>query len=172
MAVHQEGTQEETREDMKLTKFTVLVEELQCYFYPMFCYGYGLLAYYPPFIDQYTENAFVRVVREKLMRTPEELEKLAEYRTYCGQTEGVADNVLSYIKYVVTGSSISVICWDFCQNESDGGYRLSAWMDRHGLIFWLLFLAAIDDDLYNNELLRSEERRVGKECRSRWSPYH
>src|SRR2546425_4873895 len=23
-----------------------------------------------------------------------------------------------------------------------------------------------------NELKRSEERRVGKECRSRWSPYH
>ena len=23
-----------------------------------------------------------------------------------------------------------------------------------------------------DELLRSEERRVGKECRSRWSPYH
>src|SRR5256886_12831606 len=22
------------------------------------------------------------------------------------------------------------------------------------------------------EMLRSEERRVGKECRSRWSPYH
>ena len=26
--------------------------------------------------------------------------------------------------------------------------------------------------LWNSELLRSEERRVGKECRSRWSPYH
>ena len=24
----------------------------------------------------------------------------------------------------------------------------------------------------NFQLLRSEERRVGKECRSRWSPYH
>ena len=23
-----------------------------------------------------------------------------------------------------------------------------------------------------NQLIRSEERRVGKECRSRWSPYH
>ena len=23
-----------------------------------------------------------------------------------------------------------------------------------------------------NEIVRSEERRVGKECRSRWSPYH
>ena len=26
------------------------------------------------------------------------------------------------------------------------------------------------EDLFN--CLRSEERRVGKECRSRWSPYH
>jgi len=25
---------------------------------------------------------------------------------------------------------------------------------------------------YADELIRSEERRVGKECRSRWSPYH
>ena len=25
---------------------------------------------------------------------------------------------------------------------------------------------------YNGEDIRSEERRVGKECRSRWSPYH
>ena len=24
----------------------------------------------------------------------------------------------------------------------------------------------------NNFIFRSEERRVGKECRSRWSPYH
>ena len=30
-----------------------------------------------------------------------------------------------------------------------------------------------DEDLnYNNDNSRSEERRVGKECRSRWSPYH
>ena len=27
-------------------------------------------------------------------------------------------------------------------------------------------------ELENRGLLRSEERRVGKECRSRWSPYH
>ena len=25
---------------------------------------------------------------------------------------------------------------------------------------------------FNDGVLRSEERRVGKECRSRWSPYH
>src|SRR5256886_15581749 len=26
--------------------------------------------------------------------------------------------------------------------------------------------------MYGDERFRSEERRVGKECRSRWSPYH
>ena len=28
------------------------------------------------------------------------------------------------------------------------------------------------DDLMQRGIERSEERRVGKECRSRWSPYH
>ena len=27
-------------------------------------------------------------------------------------------------------------------------------------------------EVHHPELCRSEERRVGKECRSRWSPYH
>src|SRR2546429_2549174 len=30
----------------------------------------------------------------------------------------------------------------------------------------------IDDSAYGFRWHRSEERRVGKECRSRWSPYH
>ena len=38
----------------------------------------------------------------------------------------------------------------------------------------------VSHDVFNNlkhqnykiQLTRSEERRVGKECRSRWSPYH
>ena len=29
-----------------------------------------------------------------------------------------------------------------------------------------------DFELTKENLIRSEERRVGKECRSRWSPYH
>ena len=32
--------------------------------------------------------------------------------------------------------------------------------------------AELNKDSYYNDLCRSEERRVGKECRSRWSPYH
>ena len=30
----------------------------------------------------------------------------------------------------------------------------------------------IADDMLDGAIDRSEERRVGKECRSRWSPYH
>ena len=30
----------------------------------------------------------------------------------------------------------------------------------------------IEDRFYRTLEFRSEERRVGKECRSRWSPYH
>ena len=36
-------------------------------------------------------------------------------------------------------------------------------------------LNGITFDVLNGEylgIMRSEERRVGKECRSRWSPYH
>ena len=33
-------------------------------------------------------------------------------------------------------------------------------------------LMLVDDHAIVREGLRSEERRVGKECRSRWSPYH
>ena len=40
------------------------------------------------------------------------------------------------------------------------------------VIAQLLFLEAENPDKDINLLLRSEERRVGKECRSRWSPYH
>ena len=40
------------------------------------------------------------------------------------------------------------------------------------------FLVKVDDLVWGIPLIvlilaaRSEERRVGKECRSRWSPYH
>src|SRR2546426_12276575 len=37
------------------------------------------------------------------------------------------------------------------------------------------FLRRLEDDTIDRglgETVRSEERRVGKECRSRWSPYH
>ena len=39
-------------------------------------------------------------------------------------------------------------------------------------IYKLVINKVVDRDLFISILARSEERRVGKECRSRWSPYH
>ena len=36
----------------------------------------------------------------------------------------------------------------------------------------LSFIRKYTQEYYGKEGQRSEERRVGKECRSRWSPYH
>ena len=36
----------------------------------------------------------------------------------------------------------------------------------------ILFLGVLTRGVATRRFLRSEERRVGKECRSRWSPYH
>ena len=38
------------------------------------------------------------------------------------------------------------------------------------LVFGFTSCTSADNDIV--EQTRSEERRVGKECRSRWSPYH
>ena len=41
-------------------------------------------------------------------------------------------------------------------------------MDKDGLFNGILGISI----MLAIAILRSEERRVGKECRSRWSPYH
>ena len=60
------------------------------------------------------------------------------------------------------------------------GFRSMTW----GRTLWILILIKLfvmfvilkifffPRYLNRFDLLRSEERRVGKECRSRWSPYH
>ena len=41
-----------------------------------------------------------------------------------------------------------------------------------GIAMTNLAKVILEDQGYRVTLKRSEERRVGKECRSRWSPYH
>ena len=44
---------------------------------------------------------------------------------------------------------------------------------RHLIGFYPISMTMVGDSIINVECSqRSEERRVGKECRSRWSPYH
>src|SRR5712672_4366392 len=52
------------------------------------------------------------------------------------------------------------------------GARIAAARNRGGAIAVLGTPATVASGAYQSALRRSEERRVGKECRSRWSPYH
>ena len=45
-------------------------------------------------------------------------------------------------------------------------------MKVSSLSFGASSLGGVFHDIKEKEGIRSEERRVGKECRSRWSPYH
>ena len=53
--------------------------------------------------------------------------------------------------------------------EEVAGSRIAAIVAQHG---WEHFRALERQVVARVAATRSEERRVGKECRSRWSPYH
>ena len=55
----------------------------------------------------------------------------------------------------------------FMEWDESYGVNVAAIDDQHKKIFQMI------SNFYNTmQKDRSEERRVGKECRSRWSPYH
>ena len=63
----------------------------------------------------------------------------------------------------------------FLQNVVVSSFTLFFRMGRvnvGGILIVLIVVAFIAFIVKPNMLTRSEERRVGKECRSRWSPYH
>ena len=59
----------------------------------------------------------------------------------------------------------------------NGLYPMHFVLPNSGLIFFFDYVYGLNTEGYCQDevgtaLTRSEERRVGKECRSRWSPYH
>jgi len=64
----------------------------------------------------------------------------------------------------IADSAFMVLLWNWMQADSIP--RLS------GLKYLRAMLQRGDVRKPGNTFWRSEERRVGKECRSRWSPYH
>ena len=56
---------------------------------------------------------------------------------------------------------ITMISFSSCESDEERGFDISG---LYGKTWW--------GDMGFEDRYRSEERRVGKECRSRWSPYH
>ena len=74
--------------------------------------------------------------------------------------------------YEIDGTPIGFVNWAWLDEETEEKYKtgdyelaLDEWVGGSSLWF-PEFVAPY------GHARRSEERRVGKECRSRWSPYH
>ena len=59
-------------------------------------------------------------------------------------------------------------------DEYDIYYKgdMNKWMTLAKSLKFRTLMVMVDKDPSKATAIRSEERRVGKECRSRWSPYH
>ena len=75
------------------------------------------------------------------------------------------------IKIVPTGKVSPAVKRDLAAKEALGEIIAFIDDDSYPRKDWLIAAEKTFDNL-PKEFVRSEERRVGKECRSRWSPYH
>ena len=66
--------------------------------------------------------------------------------------------------YTIVGFSLAA----YSVIANDSVQTLGTFMASNQRFKWYWLATAA----FFTELFRSEERRVGKECRSRWSPYH
>ena len=72
--------------------------------------------------------------------------------------------VLDYVKERLTFNTQLNTIIDYGRNKFPMVERIG--------VETVAYQKSLAQELRRLSLLRSEERRVGKECRSRWSPYH
>src|SRR5260370_42597434 len=102
-------------------------------------------------------------VKEERAQPAETLARLRELN--CPVVMGNAD------AWLITGQQTSP-----GEHTSEQQHAVRAWslaqLSENDVAFVRQFLGGFDATLLTGGHTRSEERRVGKECRSRWSPYH
>ena len=81
------------------------------------------------------------------------------------------------IKYLGVLLSIVTLCVACEKSEKDGlgGFHknfVELYVDGQIMLTEFQNECSGDAHRLSKKQIRSEERRVGKECRSRWSPYH
>src|SRR2546421_2395748 len=93
--------------------------------------------------------------------------------------KGIAEMFREKGNHIITQSIEHKAVLDTCKNLEKHGFEVTYLpVQRDGRVSLEDLKAAITPKtilitiMYANNEIRSEERRVGKECRSRWSPYH
>ena len=98
---------------------------------------------------------------------PDSLRALVEshWRAFVDSGQSLPDALAKDLPLVWAGS-------DYVAEQMIRRPQLTEWLARPGRFATRLDPAALREELDGLLADRSEERRVGKECRSRWSPYH
>src|SRR3712207_242780 len=100
--------------------------------------------------------------RMSQIKTPHELELT---RAAGLVVAGAIAAVRAAVRPGVTSCELDAIAEDHIRSAG----AVPSFLGYHG--FTGSICASINDEIVHG-IPRSEERRVGKECRSRWSPYH
>src|SRR5258708_15599706 len=90
--------------------------------------------------------------------------------------DGIRDDLVTGVQTCALPISIVGMAAHL-ENKGFGALDMAGLAQKGGAVWSHLQIAAKPDDIRTVRLglggaKRSEERRVGKECRSRWSPYH
>ena len=87
-----------------------------------------------------------------------------------GNLTAVAKGTLNEAAGTIENTSVIFRATPALNSNLHFGSRLA--IDKEGYLYVSAGERSILEGRAQAQLLRSEERRVGKECRSRWSPYH
>src|SRR3712207_2809879 len=95
-------------------------------------------------------------------RFREQGERAVDARVDLTVRQTVFSVVVNTLTAIGTALVLGYGAYQILQDRLSGGH----------LLVMLTYVAAVYQPLETMSATRSEERRVGKECRSRWSPYH
>ena len=116
---------------------------------------------------------------EKLKMSEEQVNKMKD-RIKQAKKENASDNMIqmgkkgNHIVKVATTAAVVALVFIALPNTNAG---VAHAMEKMPIIGNFVSAVTFRDYKYDDgknvaDIERSEERRVGKECRSRWSPYH
>ena len=107
---------------------------------------------------------WTREERYRVLKGPEEIRDLYDRIQGSAYRQRYHVQPITGLSSDPNGFALHNGTWHLC-------YQWCPWGAVHGLKYWY---HVVSGDLihWQNAGIRSEERRVGKECRARWSPDH
>src|ERR1035437_7464087 len=117
-------------------------------------------------VKQFVDRGYTRLNGVSVGGSMDELTRLTE-KTLLDTDQLVLDNLYPSVK-----SRASIVALAKQNKIPVRCYMMETTLEDAQLNACLRMMKKYGSIIEDFKIIRSEERRVGKECRSRWSPYH